>query len=228
MLSIPHLPFTRMRVSRLRLSAQDLAGSMLASASRTIDKVVARLQRKFPHLSRRILISTFVVLIGFFGSLAAFMGLKPVIEHSIGNPGPSAEQANVAPQRATPSATATTDPVANPAPVASQASPTPSVQPAQPVGSAPVASPPAAPAPVISSTPTTSVLEPGRGSAAPAPTTTTTTPTVSPTPTAPTPITTTPTTDPVQSTVGGVQQTLNTTTQPVTDPVLNTTTKLLN
>ena len=221
MLSIPHLPFTRIRLSRLRLSAQDLVGSMLASLSRTTDKVIARLQRKFPHLSRRVLLSVFVVLIGFFGSLAAFVGLKPIINHGIGNPGPAAERANVSPSTTT-SPAAPSTPATDPAPVATQPAPAQVVQPAQPVASSPVAPSPSS-APVISSAPTTSVLEPGRGSVAPAPTTTTTTPTVSPTPT-----TTTPTTDPVQSTVDGVQQTLNTTTQPVTDPVLNTTTKLLN
>lgn len=216
-----HLPINKLALTRLWLSIKDFWWHAGVGAWRGMAPLVARV----PHSSRMLLASLFIVLVGFFGSLAAFIGLKPVAIQGVANPRGVGQQANATTlttssvpinQQPTPAAAG---PVVSSSPTVAQSPLASSPSAMQPLSSA------AATSPVAGSVATTPVSQPGMGSVAPAPATTDST-TTSSTPPASSTVSSPDLSSAVQSTTDTVQTVVPQAVAPVTAPVLDDPTKL--
>jgi hypothetical protein len=213
-----HFPINKLIITRALYSAYDYVWHI---GHDTI-KRFKELTRGREHLGRKSLVSTLVLLVGFFGSLAAFIGLRPIMSQGVGSP--TAKVESTKPPATTPATQTQTasngqQPAAASAPAQSsqstQSVPSTSSSPttAPALGSAPAPST----APIISSAPT---VQPGMGSAAPAPVPVVTSPTPAPAPSS----------TPISSTVTDLQNTVTSPNllTPVISPVEDAAGSLLN
>ena len=216
-----HFPINKLMITRALYSAYDYVWHI---GHDTILRF-KELTRGREHLGRKSLVSTLVLLVGFFGSLAALIGLRPIMSQGVGSP--TAKVESTEKPAATPASQTQT--ASNEQQSAQPATAPAATQPAQSTQSMPAASPStntsptigSAPvpgvAPIISSTPT---IQPGMGSTTPAP---------APVVTSPPPVSA-PSPDPISSTVNDLQNTVTTPNllAPVTSTVEDTAGKLLN
>jgi hypothetical protein len=214
-----HFPINKLMITRALYSVYDYVWHI---GHDTI-KRFKELTRGREHLGRKSLVSTLVLLVGFFGSLAAFIGLRPIMSQGVGSPTAKVESTEApATTPATQTQTASNE--------QQSTQPAATTQPAQSAQPAPAASPSTSSTPVIGSTPvprtapvisSTPTVQPGMGSSAPAPVPVVTSPTPPSTPP--------PSSAPISSTVNDLQNTVTSPNllAPVTSTVEDTAGKLL-
>lgn len=126
-------------------------GDYIAHAWQSFVGGLKALTNRRDHIGRDSLISVLVVLIGFFGTVAALVGLRPATSHNVAQGPSSNQQANGEPGRAV-----TGTPPANQTPSSAAPSPQVAESPTSQSSQSAVTSQPAM-SPVSTASPTTSV-----------------------------------------------------------------------